>query len=205
MPGYDWTDAWGSWEEDDDSWEEDDDIFEYPQDFCPECYSQDLTDVPLDDGLLSVTCFDCSHVWYEIDYYDESWLDPITETVSITKETEWDKQRALVDQENKIIASKDITIGKSELHGHGIFATKDLPAGYDLGTLSLIFNNWFLDTSYGRYINHSYQPNVELYHVQADDHIKVGGKLRYGVAAGTELTANYADPLAPKPNFIAPA
>lgn len=184
-PWYDWADD--DWDDpwDDDGWDDDE--------ICPYCYSAALERESLEGGLVSITCTTCFSVWHDVEYYDESW----------DSDESWESQQQLVAQENKTISTEDIIIKESTLHGRGLFATRDLPKGYDVGTLSLIFDNWFLDTSYGRYINHSPDPNVELYHVPAGDHIKVGGRLNRAVRAGTELTADYADPLAPKPNFIA--
>lgn len=176
-----WYDEW------DDDWEDDE------WDDCPYCYSTALERELLEDGLVSITCTTCFSVWHDVEYYDDTW----------ESDASWEHQQTLVDQANKSISSEDIAIVESQIHGRGLFATRDLPKGYDIGTLSLIFNNWFLDTSYGRYINHSPAPNVELYHIYEEDHVKVGGRLNQDVRANTELTADYADPLAPKPNFIA--
>lgn len=112
----------------------------------------------------------------------------------------WNDALAQARQE---VQSKHIVVGKSAIHGQGLLATQDLPKGYEVGTLSLIYPGWFYDTEHGRYINHSFTPNVELYHEQANDHIKVKGRLNQDVAQGEELVADYSDPLAPKPNFIA--
>lgn len=115
-------------------------------------------------------------------------------------DSEWGQAAYIASQE---ASDENITVGRSQIHGWGLVARKNLPKGYDIGILSVIFPNVFQDTAYGRYINHSEQPNVELYHVQEGDYIKVGGKLSQDVAQGEEIAADYRDPLAPKPNFIA--
>lgn len=62
-----------------------------------------------------------------------------------------------------------LTVRKSKLHGLGIFATMDIPAGRDLGITHVSdkqtgrFPNDSIRTPLGDFINHSSNPNSIFY------------------------------------------
>lgn len=126
---------------------------------------------------------------------DDEW----NEDPSPFGESQWGRAAHVAAQEE---SNENITVAPSQIHGWGLVARKALPKGYDIGILSIIFPSVFQDTAYGRYINHSEQPTADLYHVKTDEYIKVGGKLNRDIEEGEEITADYRDPLAPKPNYV---
>ena len=73
-----------------------------------------------------------------------------------------------------------ITIGRSSLHGLGLIATEDIPAGCSLGTSHYKIKEELKRTPLGGFINHSNNPNCfidndySLYTVQP---IKKGEEL----------------------------
>ncbi len=73
-----------------------------------------------------------------------------------------------------------ITIDRSSLHGLGLIATKDIPAGFSLGISHYKIDEKLMRTPLGGFINHSDNPNCfidrhySLYTVQP---IKKGQEL----------------------------
>ena len=61
-----------------------------------------------------------------------------------------------------------LTINKSDIHGLGIFATQDIPSNSDLGISHIRnsvghFENNYIRTPLGGFINHSAKPNCIKY------------------------------------------
>ena len=52
-----------------------------------------------------------------------------------------------------------ITIDRSSLHGLGLIATQDIPAGFSLGTSHYRIDEELIRTPLGGFINHSDNPN----------------------------------------------
>jgi len=94
---------------------------------------------------------------------------------------------------------KPYKVGKSQVHGKGLFATQDILAGTQLGvcktrkvdeagwhTLTLADGRLFDVTCSLKYINHSKQANVSYY----DDFTVVA---LTDISAGAELLHDYGD------------
>ena len=95
--------------------------------------------------------------------------------------------------------------GNSKIHGTGLFSKKDINIGDCIGLLAKVYDDYtFDDEPYGRYINHSTDNNINLkinvYKINKI--IYVLGIANTYIPKGYELTANYNDKFAPKPNFI---
>ena len=57
---------------------------------------------------------------------------------------------------------ESITIKESSIHGLGLFATEDIPAGTNLGTShTRLTNGEMIRTPLGGFYNHSEEPNCE--------------------------------------------
>jgi SET domain-containing protein len=86
-----------------------------------------------------------------------------------------------------------VTIKKSPIHGLGLFAAKDIPAGTELGITHVAdrkkgrFPNDSIRTPLGGFINHSKQPNTDF--VEEDDAFRL--KVSRDIRAGEELTTEY--------------
>jgi len=96
-------------------------------------------------------------------------------------------------------------IDNSEIDGKGLFTNTDLDVGECVGLLSQVFgDNDFNDTPFGRYLNHNENPNIDLKakRDKLNNVINVLGITNKFIKKGSELTANYNDKFAPKPNFI---
>jgi SET domain-containing protein len=94
---------------------------------------------------------------------------------------------------------------KSKIEGLGLFSNKNLETGDCIGLLAKVYSdNNFDDLPYGRYINHNDNPNIDL-KLNVDKKNKIiyvlGIANKY-IKKGNELTADYNDKFAPKPNFI---
>ena len=98
-----------------------------------------------------------------------------------------------------------LTINKSDIHGLGIFATQDIPSNSELGISHIRnsaghFENNYIRTPLGGFINHSDEPNCIKYHpfVLAAPSIESGYEppfysirtLRF-IEKGEELTVLY--------------
>lgn len=92
---------------------------------------------------------------------------------------------------------------KSNIHGFGLFTKKDLKKGQSIGILSIKLNNKYKDTQNGRYINHSYTPNIHIIKSKLGNHDIIIGISNNNIPKNTELTCDYSNPIAP-PNFIKP-
>ena len=62
-----------------------------------------------------------------------------------------------------------VTVKKSEIHGLGLFATKDIPKGTNLGIAHILiphaeetFSQSYCRTPLGGFYNHSKKPNCEI-------------------------------------------
>jgi hypothetical protein len=100
--------------------------------------------------------------------------------------------------------SNNLYVDTSLIQGDGLFTNIDLQTNDSIGILSEVYSkNKFKDGN-GRYINHSKNNNIDLYiKVNKEDRIiNVYGKANRFIKRGSELTANYDDKYAPKPNFI---
>jgi len=96
-------------------------------------------------------------------------------------------------------------IDDSNVQGKGLFCKKPLKKGTCVGLLAKVYgDDNFDDKPFGRFINHSDDFNLDL-KVIRDVQNKIiyvlGISNRY-IKNGKELTANYLDRYAPKPNFI---
>lgn len=61
---------------------------------------------------------------------------------------------------------KELYIKESPIHGMGLFAKQDIPAKQELGISHVAderFPNGYIRTPLGGFVNHSYEPNIEMY------------------------------------------
>lgn len=83
-----------------------------------------------------------------------------------------------------------VTIRNSEIHGLGLFSTKDIAAGTLIGITHVRddrFQDGYIRTPLGGFFNHSDIPNCEA--IQSEDFILL--KTTKEILAGEELTAFY--------------
>jgi SET domain-containing protein len=80
-----------------------------------------------------------------------------------------------------------LSIGKSNIHGYGIFAIKDIPKNTKLGLSHIRVDDLMVRTPLGGFYNHSNNPNCEKYRVG------LGWFLRTikDIIKGEEITATY--------------
>ena len=80
-----------------------------------------------------------------------------------------------------------LSIGKSNIHGYGIFAIKDIPKNTKLGLSHIRVDDLMVRTPLGGFYNHSDNPNCEKYRVG------LGWFLRTikDIIIGEEITATY--------------
>jgi len=80
-----------------------------------------------------------------------------------------------------------LSIGKSSIHGYGIFAIKDIPKNTKLGLSHIRVDDLMVRTPLGGFYNHSNNPNCEKYRVG------LGWFLRTikDIIKGEEITATY--------------
>ena len=79
---------------------------------------------------------------------------------------------------------KELTIAKSKIEGLDLFASKDIKKGVILGISHVRdnrFENGFIRTPLGGFINHSEAPNLETIFING-----IGS-----ISKGEELTLNY--------------
>ena len=91
-----------------------------------------------------------------------------------------------------------LTIKESKIEGLGVFTTRDLPEGFDLG-ISHVFDERFPDgyirLPLGGFINHHEIPNCNAYEANEDEkmgnikHLRI--KALEAVAKDTEITIKY--------------
>ena len=92
---------------------------------------------------------------------------------------------------------KSVKLGKSSIHGNGLFAARDIPENIILGISHVyhdLFPNGYIRTPLGGFYNHSETPNCELVDNNMDDGfitaIKLLKTIEY-IKVGTELTCTY--------------
>ena len=92
---------------------------------------------------------------------------------------------------------KSIALGKSHIHGYGLFTTEDIPEGTILG-ISHVYHDLFPDgwirTPLGGFYNHSETPNCKLVTNNMDEGFLTEIKLLQtteDIKKGTELTCTY--------------
>ena len=85
---------------------------------------------------------------------------------------------------------KEVTIKKSYIEGLGLFADENLVANTELGISHVKdkkFENNYIRTPLGGFVNHSTTPNCEFY--KDGDYIKL--RTIRNINEGNELTAEY--------------
>ena len=83
-----------------------------------------------------------------------------------------------------------LTISQSKIDGLGLFATKDIPEGTNLGITHIFdskFENNYIRTPLGGFFNHSLSPNCKI--VEFDRYLNL--KTIKRIRKGEELTAVY--------------
>ena len=96
-------------------------------------------------------------------------------------------------------------IDNSQIEGKGLFCKESISIGECVGLLARVYgDNKFDDKPHGRFINHSEDNNLDLKIIKNKKNriIYVLGIANRYIPRGEELTANYTDENAPKPNFI---
>tara|TARA_R110000737_G_scaffold210037_3_gene227820 strand:+ start:124 stop:450 length:327 start_codon:yes stop_codon:yes gene_type:complete len=87
-----------------------------------------------------------------------------------------------------------LSIGPSDIHGAGIFATDDIPKEIEIGISHVYdpnFQHEWIRTPLGGFINHSEKPNVELIDDDENtDYKKI--KTLKKINEGEELTLKYS-------------
>ena len=87
-----------------------------------------------------------------------------------------------------------LAIGPSDIHGAGIFAKEDIPKGIEIGISHIYdpeFDDDFIRTPLGGFINHSESPNCELVEKDENYHYKILRTLKK-IELGKELTTKYS-------------
>lgn len=85
-----------------------------------------------------------------------------------------------------------LSIGPSDIHGAGIFAKEDIPAGIEIGITHVYdpdFEDDHIRTPLGGFINHSDRPNCEIKGDETDITRKLFTLQK--IEQGKELTAKY--------------
>lgn len=85
---------------------------------------------------------------------------------------------------------KNLYFAESSIHGVGIFASKEIPAGYDFGITHIAdkrFPDGYIRTVMGSYVNHSFTPNTQMY--EEADTIRMKTIAHIGV--NDEITVDY--------------
>ena len=87
-----------------------------------------------------------------------------------------------------------LSIGSSDIHGAGIFATEDIPKGIDMGISHVYdpnFQHDYIRTPLGGFINHNENANCELIEDSEDIAYKRIKTLRR-IEQGEEITLKYS-------------
>ena len=101
-----------------------------------------------------------------------------------------------------------LTIANSDLNGLGLFATKDIPKGTNLGVAHILiphseelFSQSYCRTPLGGFYNHSEDPNCEIktrihYFMSSSDYKRLVTSIlelftKKDIKEGEELTSNY--------------
>ena len=85
-----------------------------------------------------------------------------------------------------------LSIGPSDIHGAGIIAKEDIPAGVEVGITHVYdpyFEDEYIRTPLGGFINHSDNPNCEIQ--DNDEGIRRILHTSKRIEAGEELTITY--------------
>ena len=87
-----------------------------------------------------------------------------------------------------------LSIGPSDIHGAGIFATEDVPQGVMIGISHVYdpnFKHDYIRTPLGGFVNHSDKPNCELVDDEENtDYKRI--KTIHKIQQGNELTLKYS-------------
>ena len=95
---------------------------------------------------------------------------------------------------------KELTLGESEIHDIGLYATEDLKRGRDLGVSHIQLGKELYRTPLGGFINHSDKPNCTKSMFRVTNANDVSTKMDYKVwklftiddiESGDELTFTY--------------
>ena len=87
-----------------------------------------------------------------------------------------------------------LSIGPSDIHGAGIFATEDVPQGVMIGISHVYdpnFKHDYIRTPLGGFVNHSDKPNCELVDDEENTDYKRIRTIRK-IQQGNELTLQYS-------------
>jgi len=85
---------------------------------------------------------------------------------------------------------KEVTVKKSLINGLGLFAEEDIKKGTQLGishVSDIRFENGYIRTPLGAFVNHSNEPNCEF--IKETEFIYL--EVIKNTPVGTELTAKY--------------
>ena len=85
-----------------------------------------------------------------------------------------------------------LAIGPSDIHGAGIIAREDIPAGIEIGITHIYdpdFEDDYIRTPLGGFINHSEEPNCEVKENESKEWRILYTTER--IAQGKELTIEY--------------
>lgn len=85
-----------------------------------------------------------------------------------------------------------LAIGPSGIHGAGIIAKEDIPAGVDMGITHVYdpnFEDDYIRTPLGGFINHSKIPNCEIIEDEAKEYRRIHTLTK--IQMGEELTIKY--------------
>jgi hypothetical protein len=85
-----------------------------------------------------------------------------------------------------------LAIGPSDIHGVGIIANEDIPAGVDMGITHVYdpnFQDDYIRTPLGGFINHSDKPNCEILEDEAKEYRRI--HTLHKIEMGKEITVKY--------------
>lgn len=85
-----------------------------------------------------------------------------------------------------------LAIGPSDIHGVGIIANEDIPAGVDMGITHVYdpnFQDDYIRTPLGGFINHSDKPNCEILEDEAKEYRRI--YTLHKIEMGKEITVKY--------------
>ena len=88
-----------------------------------------------------------------------------------------------------------LSIGPSDIHGAGIFAVEDIPAEVVMGITHIYdtdFEDDYIRTPLGGFINHSDNPNCEKVKLQDENYTKYNLISIKDITGGDELTVKYS-------------
>ena len=85
-----------------------------------------------------------------------------------------------------------LAIGPSQIHGAGIIASDDIPAGINMGITHIYdpeFQDDYIRTPLGGFINHSDKPNCEIREDESKEYREVFTLKK--IEMGEEITVTY--------------